>query len=82
MLNLLCFISLHQYTNIFQVENSFFHIDSSHDLTITFQLRGFNPSSMKFPRAETFCETAKFSGTRFSLWETIVFDSKSSSGNF
>ncbi|XP_031091593.1 uncharacterized protein LOC115996484 isoform X5 [Ipomoea triloba] len=63
-----------------EVENSFFHIDSSHDLTITFQLRGFNPSSMKFPRAETFCETAKFSGTRFSLWETIVFDSKSSSG--
>ncbi|VFQ74897.1 unnamed protein product [Cuscuta campestris] len=63
-----------------EVENSFFHIDSSHDLTITFHLCGFNPSSIKFPRAETFVETAKCTGTIFSTWDTVTFDSISSCG--
>ncbi|VFQ83984.1 unnamed protein product [Cuscuta campestris] len=63
-----------------EVENSFFHIDSSHDLTITFHLCGFNPSSIKFPRAETFVETAKCSGTIFSTWDTVTFDPISSCG--
>ncbi|KAL2484980.1 Protein of unknown function (DUF1162) [Abeliophyllum distichum] len=57
-----------------EVETSLFHVDSSHDLSVTFQLRGFKPSLMKFPRAETFSAMAKFSGTRFSVSEVIKFD--------
>lgn len=63
-----------------EVETSFFHVDSSHDLTITFEMPGYKPSAVKFPRAETFGEIAKFSGTRFSLSETITFDPQSSDG--
>ncbi|KAA8547313.1 hypothetical protein F0562_003823 [Nyssa sinensis] len=57
-----------------EVETSFFHIDSSHDLGLAFQLHGFKPSILKFPRAESFSAIAKFSGTKFSLSETITFD--------
>ncbi|KAL3354105.1 hypothetical protein AABB24_018653 [Solanum stoloniferum] len=63
-----------------EVETSFFHVDSSHDLIITFEMHGYKPSVVKFPRAETFGEIAKFSGTRFSLSETITFDPQSSDG--
>ncbi|KAM3303588.1 putative protein isoform X1 [Capsicum chacoense] len=63
-----------------EVETSFFHVDSSHDLMITFEMHGYKPSAVKFPRAETFGEIAKFSGTRFSLSETIIFDPQSSDG--
>lgn len=65
---------------VFQVETSFFHVDSSHDLTITFEMHGYKPSAVRFPRAETFGEIAKFSGTRFSLSEAITFDPQSSDG--
>ncbi|KAL6965672.1 hypothetical protein U1Q18_036726 [Sarracenia purpurea var. burkii] len=57
-----------------EVETSFFHVDSSHDLRIVFQMHGFKPSILRFPRAETFSGTAKFSGTKFSLSETITFE--------
>ncbi|XP_009615133.1 uncharacterized protein [Nicotiana tomentosiformis] len=66
--------------DVSEVETSFFHVDSSHDLTITFDMPGYKPSAVKFPRAETFSEIAKFSGTRFSLSETITFDPQSSDG--
>nr|XP_027100369.1 uncharacterized protein LOC113719357 isoform X2 [Coffea arabica] len=59
-----------------KVETSFFHIDSSNDLTITCSIERFRPSVLKFPRAETFSAMAKFSGTKFSLSETIAFDSE------
>lgn len=60
---------------IFQVENSFFHIDSSHDLAMVFKIHGYGPSVLKFPRAEKFGAMAKFSGTKFSASETISFNS-------
>lgn len=64
----------------FQVETSFFHIDSSHDLAMAFTMPGFGPANLKFPRAEAFGAMAKFSGTKFSVSETIVFNSDSSGG--
>lgn len=64
----------------FQVETSFYHIDSSHDFSITFQMRGFRPSTLKYPRAELFSENAKFSGTKFSVSEIVRFDSEFSDG--
>lgn len=67
---------------LFQVETSFFHIDSTHDLTLTFNIRGFRPSTIKFARAEAFSSIAKFSGTKFSLSETLTFDSELSDGKF
>ncbi|KAL3830664.1 hypothetical protein ACJIZ3_019466 [Penstemon smallii] len=66
--------------NLSEVENSFFHIDPSHDLSVTFQMRGFRPSSLKFPRAESFGATAKFSGTKFSTSEIIRFEPEFSAG--
>ncbi|KAK6160539.1 hypothetical protein DH2020_003920 [Rehmannia glutinosa] len=64
----------------FQVETSFYHIDSSHDLSIAFQMHGFRPSTLKFPRAESFSKKAKFSGTKFSISEIIRFDPEFSDG--
>ncbi|XP_047313414.1 uncharacterized protein LOC124916706 [Impatiens glandulifera] len=63
-----------------EVDTSFFHIDSSHDLDISIHLPGFNSSSLKFPRTEVFTGTAKFSGTKFSLSESIVFFSEQTFG--
>lgn len=63
-----------------EVETSFFHIDSSHDLSITFKMRGFRPSVLKLPRAESFSTMARFGGTKFSLSEVIRFDPEFSDG--
>ncbi|KAE9461490.1 hypothetical protein C3L33_06604, partial [Rhododendron williamsianum] len=57
-----------------KVETSFFHIDSSHDLGIVLRMHGFKPSILKFPRAETFSGIAKFSGTKYSISETVTFE--------
>lgn len=56
-----------------EVEASFFHVDSSHDLAIIFHIAGYKPSAIKFPRADTFNTTAKPGGTGLSLTETITF---------
>lgn len=65
-----------------EVETSFFHIDSSHDLAMVFTIQGYGPSVLKFPRAENFGAVAKFNGTKFSASETISFNSDSlSEGN-
>uniref|UniRef100_F6I5I0 Vacuolar protein sorting-associated protein 13 VPS13 adaptor binding domain-containing protein n=1 Tax=Vitis vinifera TaxID=29760 RepID=F6I5I0_VITVI len=63
-----------------EVETSFFHIDSSQDLGMVFHMHGFKPSVMKFPRTETFTAMAKFSGTKFSLSETMILDPDLSNG--
>ncbi|KAL7090722.1 hypothetical protein ACP275_12G059000 [Erythranthe tilingii] len=63
-----------------EIETSFYHIDSSHDLLITFHMHGFKPSTLKYLRAESFSEKAKFSGTKFSISEIIKFDPDSSDG--
>ncbi|GAB4836767.1 hypothetical protein Ancab_001679 [Ancistrocladus abbreviatus] len=63
-----------------EVETSFFHIDSSHDLGMTFHITGFKPSSVKFPRAETFGSIAKFNGAVLSLTESVTFNSDLSDG--
>ncbi|KAL7589773.1 hypothetical protein Lser_V15G35826 [Lactuca serriola] len=63
-----------------EVETSFYHIDSSHDLSLTFDIRGSRPSVLKFPRAEKFSEVAKFSGTKFSSSESINFTADISKG--
>lgn len=62
------------------METSFYHIDSSHDFSITFQMRGFKPSTLKYPRAESFSQKARFSGTKFSVSEIVKFDSEFSNG--
>ncbi|KAI3688356.1 hypothetical protein L1987_82068 [Smallanthus sonchifolius] len=64
-----------------EVETCFHHIDSSHDLSLTFHIHGFRPSVLKFPRAEKFSEVAKFSGTKFSLSESVNFSSDISNGS-
>lgn len=69
------------YNLFFQVETSFFHVDSSHDLAITFNIPEFGSATIKFPRAETFSTTAKPSGNVFSLTETMTFNSDLSDGN-
>ncbi|KVH90901.1 hypothetical protein Ccrd_007067 [Cynara cardunculus var. scolymus] len=63
-----------------EVETSFYHIDSSHDLSLTFHMHGFGSSVLKFPRAEKFSEIAKFSGTKFSSSESISFSSDTFKG--
>nr|GEW57065.1 putative vacuolar protein sorting-associated protein 13E [Tanacetum cinerariifolium] len=63
-----------------EVETSFYHIDSSHDLSLTFNIPGFRPSVLKFPRAEKFSEIAKFSGTKFSSSESVNFSADTSKG--
>ncbi|XP_057796881.1 intermembrane lipid transfer protein VPS13 isoform X2 [Salvia miltiorrhiza] len=63
-----------------EVETSFYHIDSSHDFSITFQMQGFKPSTLKYPRAESFSEKARFSGTKFSVSEIVKFESQFSNG--
>ncbi|KAL8519790.1 hypothetical protein ACS0TY_010650 [Phlomoides rotata] len=65
---------------ISEVETPFYHIDSSHDFSITFKMRGYRPSTLKYPRSESFSEKAKFSGTKFSVSETVRFDSEFSDG--
>ncbi|EPS68890.1 hypothetical protein M569_05874, partial [Genlisea aurea] len=50
-----------------QVETFFHQFDSSSDLSITFKINGFKLSTLKYPRAESFCDKAKFSGTKFSI---------------
>lgn len=62
------------------METSFYHIDSSHDFSVTFQIRGFKPSTLKYPRAESFSEKARFSGTKFSVSEIVKFESEFSNG--
>ncbi|KAI8535314.1 hypothetical protein RHMOL_Rhmol10G0164400 [Rhododendron molle] len=57
-----------------KVETSFCHIDSSHDLGIVLCMHGFKPSILKFPRAETFSGITKFSGTKYSISETVTFE--------
>ncbi|KAE8077724.1 hypothetical protein FH972_016258 [Carpinus fangiana] len=56
-----------------EVKTSFHHIDPSHDLGLEIHIQGFKPSAFKFPRTEKFCTMAKFSGTKFSLSETVTF---------
>lgn len=63
------------------MDTSFFHVDASHDLGIVLLMHGFKPSSLKFPRAETFGGIAKFSGTKFSISESVTFEPDSSDGN-
>ncbi|ESR43047.1 hypothetical protein CICLE_v100108862mg, partial [Citrus x clementina] len=57
-----------------QAQTSFHDIDPSHDLGLEFNMDGFRTSTLKFPRAETFSTMAKFSGTKFSLSETLTLD--------
>ncbi|XP_057532669.1 uncharacterized protein LOC130810577 isoform X2 [Amaranthus tricolor] len=55
-----------------EVEASFFHVDSSHDLAVTFNVSGYGPASVKFPRAEIFSAAAKPNGAILSLTETMT----------
>nr|XP_043636090.1 uncharacterized protein LOC122607220 [Erigeron canadensis] len=61
-----------------EVETSFYHIDSSHDLLLNFHIHGIGSSVVRFPRAEKFSEIAKFSGTKFSSSESINFNADDS----
>ncbi|KAG9141648.1 hypothetical protein Leryth_015341 [Lithospermum erythrorhizon] len=72
--------SVTRHASLSEVEISFSHVDSSHDLTITFHVHGFRSSIVKFPRGDIFSSTAKLDGTKYSLLETIMFDSESYSG--
>ena len=65
----------------FQGETSVYHIDPSHDLGLEIHIDGFKPSHFKFPRLESFSMTAKYSEKRFSLSETLTFESSNLQGN-
>ncbi|XP_062110985.1 uncharacterized protein LOC133822610 isoform X2 [Humulus lupulus] len=61
--------------------DAFLHyVDPSHDLVLGISMYGFKPTSLKFPRTETFCTMAKFTGTKFALSEIIAFDPDFSNG--
>ncbi|KAI4331783.1 hypothetical protein L6164_016738 [Bauhinia variegata] len=62
-----------------KVETSVYHIDPSHDLGLQICIDGFKPSDFKFPRLETFCTMAKLNGRKFTLSETLTFESNDSS---
>ncbi|XP_056698931.1 uncharacterized protein [Spinacia oleracea] len=64
-----------------EVDASFFHVDSSHDLGVTFNIDSFGPAAVKFPPAETFRATAKTSGTMLSLTETMTLTADLSDGS-
>lgn len=64
------------------METSVYHIDPSHDLGLEICIDGFKHSDFKFPRLETFSTMAKFSETKFSLSETLIFEPNNSNGNF
>ncbi|KAI9110924.1 hypothetical protein K1719_018044 [Acacia pycnantha] len=61
-------------------ETTVYHIDTSHDLGLEICIDGFKPSYFKFPRLETFSTTAKFSENKFSLSETLTFESSTLRG--
>nr|XP_027186042.1 uncharacterized protein LOC101509905 isoform X3 [Cicer arietinum] len=61
-----------------EVETSIYHIDPSHDLGLEICIDGFKSCDFKFPRLETFSTSAKFSETKFSLSETLVFEPNNS----
>ncbi|XP_045818799.1 uncharacterized protein LOC123911434 isoform X3 [Trifolium pratense] len=63
---------------ISEVETSIYHIDPSHDLALEICIDGFKCCDFKFPRLETFCSVAKFSETKFSLSETLIFEPNNS----
>lgn len=63
------------------MQTSIYHIDPSHDLGLEICIDGFKHSDLKFPRLETFCTMAKFSETKFSLSETLMFETNNSNGN-
>nr|POE44648.1 isoform 3 of dead-box atp-dependent rna helicase 15 [Quercus suber] len=56
-----------------EVGTSFHHIDPSHDLGLEIHMHGLKPVDLKFHRTEKFCAMAKFSGSKFSLSETVTF---------
>uniref|UniRef100_A0A803PHY5 Vacuolar protein sorting-associated protein n=1 Tax=Cannabis sativa TaxID=3483 RepID=A0A803PHY5_CANSA len=61
--------------------DAFLHyVDPSHDLVLGISMYGFKPTTLKFPRSETFCTMAKFTGTKFALSEVIAFDPDFSNG--
>lgn len=43
-------------------------------------MHGFKPSTLKYPRAESFSQKARFSGTKFSVTEIVKFESEISNG--
>lgn len=61
---------------------SVFHIDSTHDLNLTFKINGFMPTYLKFLRAETFMVSAKLIDNKFSLSDTVAFYTDTSHGDF
>ncbi|KAL4187276.1 hypothetical protein AMTRI_Chr09g38240 [Amborella trichopoda] len=60
---------------------SLFHIDSTHDLGITFHLSGFGPSLSKFLRAETFTAMGKTNASKFPAYETLRFHPDETNGD-
>ncbi|KAK4756247.1 hypothetical protein SAY87_006374 [Trapa incisa] len=57
-----------------EVQTSFYHIDPSHELCLSFHLQGYKISVSRIPDAEEFSRLAKFTGTKFILSETLTFD--------
>lgn len=59
---------------------SVFHVDSAHDLGVTFFIQGFRPVTSKFPRAESFSAMAKINSSKFTLSETLIFHPNTCNG--
>ncbi|KAJ0968632.1 hypothetical protein J5N97_025549 [Dioscorea zingiberensis] len=57
---------------------SVFYVDSTHELGVTFNMRGFRPTCSKFPRAESFIAMTKFNGSKFQFSEILTFNSDTS----
>ncbi|XP_074563233.1 LOW QUALITY PROTEIN: uncharacterized protein LOC141819877 [Curcuma longa] len=59
---------------------SIFHIDSAHDLGLTFKMEQFQNIASKFPRADSFSSMCRLNGSVYSSSEKLTFYPENSSG--
>lgn len=64
------------------METSFYHIDPSHELGLSFHIQGYKISVSRFPDAEAFSALSKFTGTKYILSDTLTFDTDVGKGNY
>ncbi|CAL9110355.1 unnamed protein product [Musa acuminata var. zebrina] len=60
---------------------SVYHVDSAHDLVLTFEMKGFRQVTSKFPRAESFSSMGRLNGSFYFSSEKLAFYPENSSGS-
>ncbi|WOK94697.1 hypothetical protein Cni_G03402 [Canna indica] len=59
---------------------SVYHVDCTHDLAITFEMKGFRHITSKFPRAESFSALGRLNGSFYSSSEKVTFYPENKNG--